>query len=64
MHQLETNRDRKETDICRTEHFSDVLNRPPPTSEADVQEAEHDMNVHKMHHLRRNRSSQLSKQVP
>ncbi|KAL0170980.1 hypothetical protein M9458_035576, partial [Cirrhinus mrigala] len=26
-------------------HFSAVLNGPPPTSEADIQEAEHDLDI-------------------
>ena len=28
-----------------TEHFSEVLNRPPPPTEADIQEAETDLDV-------------------
>ena len=34
-----------EIDSPWAEHFSEVLNRLPPTAEADVQEAEHDLNV-------------------
>jgi hypothetical protein len=34
-----------EIDTRWAEHFSEVLNRPPPTEEADIQEAEHDLEV-------------------
>ena len=34
-----------EIDARCAEHFSQVLNRPPPTAEADIQEAEHDLDV-------------------
>lgn len=34
-----------EIDTPWAEHFSEVLNRLPPTAEADVQEAEHDLDV-------------------
>lgn len=27
------------------EHFSEVLNKPPPTAEADAKEAEHDLDI-------------------
>lgn len=36
-----------EIDTPWAEHFSEVLNRLPPTAEADVQEAEHDLDVKK-----------------
>ena len=34
-----------EQDARWTEHFSEVLNRPPPPTEADIQEAETDLDV-------------------
>ena len=34
-----------EIDTPWAEHFSEVLNRLPPTAEADVQEAQHDLDV-------------------
>ena len=34
-----------EQDARGTEHFSEVLNRPPPPTEADIQEAETDLDV-------------------
>ena len=34
-----------EIDARWAEHFSQVLNRPPPTAEADIQEIEHDLDV-------------------
>lgn len=35
----------KEIDARWAEYFSEVLNRPPPTSKADIQEAEHDLDI-------------------
>jgi len=35
----------REQEACWAEHFKDVLNRPPPTVEADIQEAETDLDV-------------------
>ncbi|XP_073670211.1 uncharacterized protein [Paramisgurnus dabryanus] len=34
-----------EIDARWAEHFSEVLNRPPPTSKADIKEAEHDLDI-------------------
>ena len=35
----------REQEARWAEHFMDVLNRPPPTVEADIQEAETDLDV-------------------
>ena len=35
----------KEKKIRWTEHFQEILNRPPPSKEADIQDAQEDLDI-------------------